>query len=154
MFGGESDAEADPEPATPGVSERDMNVLKAPRQHNATAAIIFGEWKVNTLGPEVARAFLRHAYNIFYHDFANVDIKKTRFIWQVTYREALLSFRNALLRYAVKLRQLHATRKYTSQTDQAPEEAYNRYPEVIKIRQPEGNHALHSSFPTGDRQSD
>ena len=69
-----------------------------------------------------------------------------RFVWQVTYREALLSFRSALLRYAVKLRQLYATRKYTSSTNQAPAEAYTRYPEVIRIRNPEGNHALTPSF--------
>ena len=59
--------------------------------------------------PESARAFLRHAFNQFYHDFANVDVKGGQFFWEVTYREALLSFRNATLRYAVRLKRLKAS---------------------------------------------
>ena len=51
-----------------------------------------------------------------------------------------------LLRYAVKLRQLYATRKYTSLTSQAPDEAYNRYSKAIKIKNPEGTHALTQAF--------
>ena len=121
------------------------NVLKAPNPQDKRVAIIFGIWSHNTLGPEIARAFLRHAYNVFYHDFSNVDVKNGRFIWQVTFREAIYSFRNAVLRYAVRLRQLHYTRIYTNLTNQAPQEAYDRYPEVVHI-EPAGKHKLTDAF--------
>ena len=68
-------------------------------------------------------------------------MKGGRFIWQVTFREALYFFRNAVLRYAVKLRQLHSTRIYTNLTNRAPQSAYDKYPEVIQI-QPTGAHKL------------
>ena len=119
--------------------------LKAPNPHDKRDAIIFGIWSHGTLGPEIARAFLRHAYNVFYHDFSNVDVKGGRFIWQVTFREALYFFRNAVLRYAVKLRQLHSTRIYTNLTNRAPQSAYDKYPEVIQI-QPTGAHKLTDDF--------
>eukprot|EP00966_Prymnesium_polylepis_P017981 415076-Prymnesium_polylepis.1 len=32
--------------------------------------------------PEPVRAFLRHAYNGFYHDFSDVDVKDAEFHWQ------------------------------------------------------------------------
>ena len=109
-------------------------MLEAPRPTNTREAIIFGVWSKGKLGPEAARAFLRHAYNVFYHDFANVDVKQGKFIWQVTYREALLSFRGAAMRYATKLKRLNATRKYTSRTSVAPEEAYSKYKQIINIQ--------------------
>ena len=68
-------------------------VLQAPDAPNATKAIIFGQWTQTELGPEDARAFLRHAYGEFYpHDFSNVDLKDHTFVWQYTYRNALLAF--------------------------------------------------------------
>ena len=72
-------------------------------------------------------------------------MKGGRFIWQVTFREALYFFRNAVLRYAVKLRQLHSTRIYTNLTNRAPQSAYDKYPEVIQI-QPTGAHKLTDNF--------
>ena len=102
-------------------------------------------WSHKKLGPEIARAFLRHAYNVFYHDFSNVDVNNGRFVWQVTYREAVYSFRSAVLRYAVRLRQLHHTRIYTNLTSRAPQGAYDRYPEIIQIN-PTRTHKLTDTF--------
>jgi hypothetical protein len=121
------------------------DVLKAPNPHDMRDAIIFGIWSHGKLGPEIARAFLRHAYNVFYHDFSNVDVKNGHFVWQVTFREAIYSFRSAVLRYAVGLRQLHHTRIYTDLTNRAPREAYDRYHEVIHI-EPAGQHTLTDTF--------
>ena len=42
----------------------------------------------NTLLPESSRAFLRHVYGCFYHDFSNVDVKGTQFHRQITLRNA------------------------------------------------------------------
>ena len=67
--------------------------LFRPRPLNIGTAIIFGMATRDSLLPEAARAFLRHAYNQFYHDFANVDIKDAAFHWPLTFRDALHSFR-------------------------------------------------------------
>ena len=65
--------------------------------------------------PETACAFIRHAFNIFYHDFANVE-KGHIFIWQKVYYRALKSFRRAAMRYAAKIRLQHTHRIYTDLT--------------------------------------
>jgi hypothetical protein len=91
-------------------------VLNAPPTPRTDKAITFGQWTQTKLGPEDARAFLRHAYGQFYHvhDFSNVDLKDHTFVWQYTYRNALLSFRDAALRYAHRIKILHATRIYST----------------------------------------
>ena len=66
----------------------------------------------NELLPEDSRAFLRHAYNQFYHDFSNVDLKDTNFYWHLTFSSALKSFRLAALRYGMNHRILY-TREST-----------------------------------------
>ena len=43
------------------------------------AAVIFGEWRRDTLGPMPARAFLRHAFNHLYRHICYVDLKKYKF---------------------------------------------------------------------------
>ena len=72
--------------------------------------------------PEPVRAFLRHAYDCFYHDFSNVDVKDAESHWQTTYCNAVESFRNAVLRYGTKLKILYTTRKYSTLQGIAPEE--------------------------------
>ena len=81
-------------------------VLQAPDAPNIAEAIIFGHWTQADLGPE---DFLRRVYGAFYHDFSNVDLKDHTFVWQYSYRNALLAFRDAALRYAHRIKVLHAT---------------------------------------------
>ena len=73
------------------------DVLHTPRTPNPERAIILGLWTRQDLGPEIARAFLRHAFGCFYDDFSNVDLNDKVFLWQVTFHTALLSFRSAAL---------------------------------------------------------
>ena len=91
-------------------------------------AIIFCIGSPTTLLPEAARAFLRHAYNQFYHDFANVDLKQIPFHYEVTYASALRSFRNAVYRYGMNFRKLFNTRKHSTLQGVAPEETRDKYP--------------------------
>ena len=42
-------------------------------QTSRPRAIIFNQEKEDKMLPEAACAFIRHAFNIFYHDFANVE---------------------------------------------------------------------------------
>ena len=96
-------------------------------------AIIFCIGSPTTLLPEAARAFLRHAYNQFYHDFANVDLKQIPFHYEVTYASALRSFRNAVYRYGMNFRKLFNTRKHSTLQGVAPEETRDKYPKLITI---------------------
>ena len=99
----------------------------------------------NKLLPEAARAFLRHAYNCFYHDFANVDLKDLKFIWQITFAHATRSFQDAVLRYGMRLRILFNTRMCSTLQGVAPPEARKRYPKLIDIG-PEGDFSLTNTF--------
>ena len=107
--------------------------------------MIFGIDGPNTLLPEEARAFLRHAYNQFYHDFANVDVKQVPFHPEVTYAHALRYFRDVVYRYGMQLRILYNTRRYSTLEGTAPEEARKRYPKLITISA-EGGFALSDAF--------
>ena len=118
-----------------------VQVLGVKRPANIRNAVIFGIDGPTTLLPEEARAFLRHAYNRFYHDFANVDVKLVPFHPVVTYAHALRSFRDAVYRYGMQLRVLYNTRRYSTLEGTAPEEARKRYPRLITIGA-EGGFAL------------
>ena len=120
-------------------------VLQAPDAPKVTKAIIFGQWTQTELGPEDSRAFLRHAYGQFYHDFSNVDLKDHTFVWQYTYRNALLSFRDAAFRYAHRIKVLHATRTYSTLPETTPLEARERYPNIMTINA-DGSSKLTSAF--------
>ena len=82
--------------------------------------------------PEATCAFIRHAFNIFYHDFANVE-KGHIFIWQKVYYRALTSLRRAAMRYAGKIRLQHTHRIYTDLTAEVSEESRNKFEQIIEI---------------------
>ena len=83
--------------------------------------------------PEPCCAFLRHAYNQFYHDFSNVDLKGTNFYWCLTFSSALKTFRLAALRYGMQHRILYTTRVYTNLVQEAPKEARQRFASVVDV---------------------
>ena len=90
------------------------SVIGITRPSNIREAIIFGIDDRRELLHEAARAFLRHAYNCFYHDFANVDLKDATFHWQFTFNAAIKSFRDAVLRCARRIQLLCNTRLHTN----------------------------------------
>ena len=104
-------------------------------------AVIFGLKNRTELLSEPSRAFLRHVYNQFYHDFANVDIKAGTFIPEVTFDYALKSFRNAVLRYGMHFRTLYNSRYHSTLEGVAPKEAREKYPQPITIDE-DGSFAL------------
>ena len=63
--------------------------------------------------PVAACAFIRHAFNCFYHDFANVD-KGHAFVRERVYYDALISIRSAVLRHTHRMRLLYVHRVRTS----------------------------------------
>jgi hypothetical protein len=122
-------------------------VLKAPNSPNVARAIILGLWTPTELGPEDARAFLRHAFGAFYKDFAKVDILKTPFVWEATFLRAILSFQNAIGRRAQQIRYQYIRRTYSSLKNQVPREERERYPNLAKI-DPTGILTLSPTFTT------
>ena len=122
-----------------------VTVLKADRTSNIGTAIIFGLATQTTLLPEDSRAFLRHAFNQFYHDFANVDMKGTAFHWPCTFRDALLSYRDAVYRYGKRTQILFNTRYYSTLEGVVPLSARTRFPSLIDIGT-EGDFSLTAAF--------
>ena len=112
-------------------------------------AISFGQWRrsddPNPLGPEDARAFLRHAFNHFYHDFANVELKKIPFIWQSTYLRSLLSLREAIRRRGHTFTVLYANRMHTQLPTTAPEEERDLLPNCMKCM-PDGTFTINPAI--------
>ena len=106
--------------------------------------IIFNQENYDTMLPEAACAFIRHAFNIFYHDFANVE-KGFMFIWQRVYYRALTSFRSAVRRYSGKIRLQHTHRLHTSLTEVVSEDNRKKFTSVVSIDQ-QGNSTLSTSF--------
>ena len=80
---------------------------------------------------EEARAFMRHLFNHFYHDFSNVDMKGLSFQWQQTYVSALITFREAARRRGQTFKHLFANRKFTNLPGLPPEDELKAFPTVI-----------------------
>ena len=121
------------------------SILGAPPPHSMFHAIIFGQWRRSDdpepLGPEHARAFLRHAFGVFFHDFCNITHKKIRLKWESTYLRAVLSFKNAVLRRGQSFAVLYANRCYTTLPAEIPEEERKKYSRIITIEKG-GNYRL------------
>ena len=126
-----------------------INTLNAPRPASDMHAIIFGQWDRSDmpepLGPEDARAFLRHAFNCLFHDFCNISHKGIPLVWESTYLRALLSFQSAVLRRGKTFTVLYANRCHTSLPCEIPEEDRTKYSHLITIK-PGGQFHLSPTF--------
>ena len=113
-------------------------VLEAPDMvDKLERAIISNQDQKKDMLPEAACAFIRHAFNAFYHDFANVE-KGHILIWQKVYYRALTSFRRAATRYAGKIRIQHTHRIYTDLTAEVSEESRKKFEQNNRNRHHRG----------------
>ena len=109
-------------------------VLEAPDMvDKLERAIIFNQDQKKDTLQEAACAFIRHAFNAFYHDFANVEKGQHIFVWQKVYYRALASFRRAATRYAGEIRLQHTHRIYTDLTAEVSEECRKKFEQIIDI---------------------
>ena len=103
--------------------------------------------------PETSRAFLRHVYGCFYHDFSNMDVKGATFHWPLTLRSAAHAFLDAVLRFGMSFRKLFIARVHTPLPASAPEEAREAFPEVITVTTT-GSFTLNSTFENAIKRID
>ena len=120
-------------------------IIGAPQPQNHMQACILGQWSAKELGPIEALAFLRHAFNQLYHDFSNVDLKNYTLDWLNTYRDALLSFRDAVLRRGRHTRLLYSHRRYTNLPSKVPKEEREKYSSLVSMSE-DGNCTLTAEF--------
>ena len=90
----------------------------------------------NIVGGEVvsveACAFIRHAVNCFYRDFAMVDTHDKKFTWQRTFADAMHSFRSAVLAWAQTIRIFTAVRRYSNKKKKnVPLDTLNRFNTLV-----------------------
>ena len=108
-------------------------VVGAPPPADRQKAIILNLWSRNKLGDETAIAFIRHAYGKLYDAFTCVDTLNKQFVYQITFLCALISFRNAAIRWAEGIRRHHHLRKYTGKRKHVAEDTREQYKRLVII---------------------
>ena len=107
--------------------------------------IIFNIIKDQVVSTE-ACAFIRHAFNTFYRDFALVDTHDAKFTWQTTFYHTMRNFRNAVLAYGESIKSFLANRAYTKQKKRVPEDALTRFKTLITFTGQGTSFALTAAF--------
>ena len=85
----------------------------------------------NEMASTEACAFIRHAVNRFYRDFAMVDTHDRYFMWERTFAEAMYSFRSAVLAWAQSIRVFTANRRYTNQKRQVSQDTLTQFNKLV-----------------------
>ena len=77
-------------------------------------------------------AFIRHAVNCFYRDFAMVDTHDKKFTWQLTFADAMHSFRSAVFTWAQTIRIFTAARRFSGKKKkQVPLDTLQRFDKLV-----------------------
>ena len=107
------------------------SVLGATHERYFERLIIFNTSRGEMVSTE-ACAFIRHAVNCFYRDFAMVDTHDKKFTWQITFADAMHSFRGAVFTWAQTIRVFTATRKYSGKKKkQVPRDTLERFDKLV-----------------------
>ena len=107
------------------------SVLGATHERYFERLIIFNTSRGEMVSTE-ACAFIRHAANCFYRDFAMVDTHDKKFTWQITFADAMHSFRSAVFAWAQTIRVFTATRKYSGKKKkQVPRDTLERFNKLV-----------------------
>ena len=102
-----------------------------PYQQHLDRLIIFNVVRPNVMASTEACAFIRHAVNCFYRDFAMVDTHDRYFMWERTFADAVHSFRNAVLAWAQSIRIFTTHRRYTSQKKQVSQNTLTQFSKLV-----------------------
>ena len=91
----------------------------------------------NTAGQEQrvisteAGAFVRHAVNCFYRDFAMVDTHNRAFTWERTFMDTMHSYRRAVLAWAQSIRVFTTIRRHTNQKKRVSEDTLKKFNKLV-----------------------
>ena len=105
-------------------------VLGIERVLHMDSFIIFNTIRGEMISTE-ACAFVRHAVNRFYRDFAMVDTHDRYFLWERTFADSMHSFRNAVLAWAQSIRIFTANRRYTKQKKQVSQDTLTQFNKLV-----------------------
>ena len=122
-----------------------QTVLGLPGVQKIECLIIFNEIR-GKIVPTEACAFIRHAFNAFYRDFAMVDTHGKSFIWQRSFNRAMISFRNAVLAWAESIKIFTTRRMYTKLKQQVPQETLKQFPKLVTFEDRGFTYNLTSDF--------
>ena len=103
------------------------HVLKVPTEIYVAKLIILNVSRGKLINTE-ARAFIRHAFNAFYRDFAMVDTHNKPFNWKKTFKHAMTTYRQAILRWATSIRIFRAWRQHTSRKKHVAQTTLHQFP--------------------------
>jgi len=78
-------------------------------------------------------AFIRHAYGKFYDAFTCVDTLDKPLITQIAFLNTLISFRNAVIRWAEGIRRHHHLRKFTGKKKHVAENTLETFKQLVII---------------------
>ena len=107
------------------------DVLETPNEQYMARLIICNIARGEVVSTE-ACAFIRHAVNCFYRDFAMVDTHDKKFTWQLTFADAMHSFRSAVFTWAQTIRIFTAARRYSGKKKkQVPLETLQRFDKLV-----------------------
>ena len=110
-----------------------LSAAGVPRPSDPTEATIFNLWQGDTLGPEEARATMRHAFSSMYRRFSQVDLAGQQFSTHAATLETLQAIRRALVRRAKRIQKLHANRIFTNLPDGIPDEDAGKFKTLIRM---------------------
>ena len=121
-------------------------VLGAPYQQHLAWLIIFNAVRPRRMASVEACAFIRHAVNCFYRDFAMVDTHDRAFTWERTFADAVHSFRNAVLAWAQSIRVFTTLRRHTNRKKRVAEDTLKQFGTLVTFSDQGYTFALTPAF--------
>ena len=107
-----------------------VDVLGTTPEQFLDRLIIFNTSRGAMISAE-ACAFIRHAVNCFYRDFAMVDTHDRAFTWERTFMDAMHSYRRAVLAWAQSIRVFTTVRRYTNQKKRVSEDTLRKFDKLV-----------------------
>ena len=119
--------------------------LGTPRALNLERLLIFNVIRDQLVSVE-ARAFIRHAVNRFYRDFAMVDTHAKAWKWEATFNRAMKGYRDAVHAWAQEIKVFSTNRMYTAQKKQVARDTLQRFETLIHFQDSGFTFRLTSAF--------
>ena len=131
-----------------------VTVLGTPHQMYLDRLIIFNTVRPNEMASAEACAFIRHAVNCFYKDFAMVDTHDRYFMWERTFADSMHSFRSAVLAWAQSIRIFTTNRRYTNQKKQVSQDTLTQFSKLVTFSDEGCTFTLTPAFQHAIKQAD